>query len=333
MQFQVRMIRKEFIFEEDRPFRSCHASTLVRTKQGTLLAAWFGGTHEKHPDVAIWFSRRDTDRWSSPSKVADEAGLAHWNPVLFMAPNGWIYLYYKAGEDEQNWHTRVCLSKDSGISWTDPKVLVSGDIGGRGPVKNKPIILADGTWLAPASVEAENWDAFTDRSTDQGASWIASPLVPIDHTSFPREGVIQPTLWESRPGQVHMLLRSSCGKICRSDSTDGGKTWCAVYETDLPNNNSGIDVVKIDDQFLALIYNPVQQVGDDWGERTPLVISVSADNGRTWGSALVVEDEPGEFSYPCIIAEGRILDAAYTWNRERIVHITCQLTTLSCKEK
>lgn len=330
MEYSAILINKQFIFEEDRPFRSCHASTLVRTRRGTLLAAWFGGTREKHPDVAIWLSRQENGRWQSPVKVADEPGLAHWNPVLFRAPNGIIYLFYKAGEDVHNWHTRFCVSKDSGDSWSDPAELVPGDIGGRGPVKNKPIILSDGTWLAPASLEADYWDAFADRSTDQGMSWTASPPVPIDHTSFPREGIIQPTLWESESGRVHMLLRSSCGKICRSDSADSGKTWCAVYETGLPNNNSGIDVVKTDDQLLALIFNPVQQIGEEWGERTPLVIRVSADHGSTWGPELVLEDEPGEFSYPSIIADGNHLDATYTWNRERIVHVSCQIRSFVC---
>ena len=51
---------EEFVFTEA-PFPSAHASTIVETPGG-LVAAWFGGTREKHPDVGIWLSRHDGPR-------------------------------------------------------------------------------------------------------------------------------------------------------------------------------------------------------------------------------------------------------------------------------
>jgi predicted neuraminidase len=68
-----------------------------------------------------------------------------------------------------------------------------------------------------------SWAAWVERSEDAGKSWtIHGPIVypGIDY------GVIQPTLWETRPGQVKMLLRSTeeIGVICESTSSDDGKT-------------------------------------------------------------------------------------------------------------
>ena len=52
------LIKSEFIYNSaDVNFPSCHASTIVETPDG-LLTAWFGGTHEKNPDVGIWVARK-----------------------------------------------------------------------------------------------------------------------------------------------------------------------------------------------------------------------------------------------------------------------------------
>ncbi len=330
-------LQQEFVFEDDRPFASCHASTLVSLADGTVLAAWFGGTRESADDVAIWLSVRSSGIWSAPEEAADEEGLPHWNPVLFSPDGRRVFLYYKVGKTIPNWETRVMESPDGGRTWTEPRPLVPGDRGGRGPVRNKPIVLHDGTWLAPASVETnEYWDAFVDISTDHDASWGMSGWVPlpqkrnlsqekrvsppnpplVPESSFAGRGVIQPTLWESQPQHVHMLLRSTAGWVYRSDSTDGGRNWCAAYPTELPNNNSGIDVVQTEPGCLVLVYNPI---GSNWGERTPLSMAVSMDNGQIWQNAFVLEDDPGEYSYPAIVspAGDRVL-ITYTWRRERI---------------
>ncbi|MGB1888729.1 MAG: FG-GAP-like repeat-containing protein, partial [Akkermansiaceae bacterium] len=58
------LISEEFIFQ-NAPHKECHASTLAQTSRG-LVAAWFGGTKEKNPDVGIWSSYHDGKRWSSP---------------------------------------------------------------------------------------------------------------------------------------------------------------------------------------------------------------------------------------------------------------------------
>jgi predicted neuraminidase len=62
--------RSEFIYDRG-PYPSVHASTIEETTSGQLLAAWFGGTEEGHPDVSIWVSRYVDGMWSSGVKVAD----------------------------------------------------------------------------------------------------------------------------------------------------------------------------------------------------------------------------------------------------------------------
>jgi predicted neuraminidase len=324
-------ITRELILKEKKPFESCHASTLTILPDGNILSAWFGGTKEGADDVAIWGAVRENNSWSEPFKIADEEGLTHWNPVL-LTRDGKVLLFYKVGSKISDWYTRFKISEDSGKTWSDPVELVEGDRGGRGPVRNKVIILSNGTWLAPASTERGIWKAFADISNDEGRTWEKSneicingleynsldavkSNIPVSDQSFKGIGVIQPTLWESEPGKVHMLLRSTEGFIYRSDSEDFGRTWSNPYPTSLPNNNSGIDIARLNDGTLVLACNPV---GINWGPRTPMVLIISCDNGISWSEQFILDDGPGEFSYPAVIADGKDILLTYTWKRENI---------------
>ena len=302
----------EHIFTDERPFAQCHASTLVQLKNATFLAAWFGGTRESDADVGIWGAQRSGRQWSAPRLLAKVRDCAHWNPVLHVGEGGCVYLFFKVGEQVPDWETWVIESTDAGRSWTEPRALVPGQRGGRGPVKNKLIVLSDGTWLAGASLEQEGWDVFVDRSNDGGKTWVASGLIERDSSVFIGAGVIQPTLWESAPGQVHMLVRTTCGRVGRSDSQDGGRNWSPLYKTNLPNNNSGLDLARLKDGMLALVCNPVEK------GRTPMAVLLSTDNGRTWPRRLDLETDAGEYSYPAIISTEVGMAITYTWKRERI---------------
>jgi predicted neuraminidase len=204
------------IFDSHPEFAQGHASTIVAVDPGEFLVAWFGGTHEKHDGVSIWMSRGNGTTWDVPQKVAKIRNDPHWNPVLFNAPDGKLYLYFKVGKEIDDWETWVQTSEDKGKTWSDPQELVPGDRGGRGPVRNHLLVLSDGTWLAPASNEKNKvWNAFLDRSTDGGKTWEATPFLELDRSLIAEEGIIQPTAWESSPGNVHILMRSSGGKIAR----------------------------------------------------------------------------------------------------------------------
>jgi predicted neuraminidase len=311
--------RVDFVFGKDRPFSQCHASTVVRTSQGTLMTAWFGGTEEKNPDVSIWLSRFVNGTWSAPIRVARAQDCAHWNPVLFTVPDsGETHLFFKVGPEIPYWQTYWMSTTDNGLTWTAPKELVPGDKGGRGPVKNKPIILSDGSWLAPASTELGGWKPFADRSTDRGTTWTRSADFQRDKSVLPGVGAIQPTFWESPKGWVHALLRTAGGKVWRADSKDFGQTWGPVYATPLPNNDSGIDLLRYDDGRLYLVYNPVAK---NWGPRTPLDLAVSRDDGETWTTVAHLEDDPNldsEYSYPAIVRTREGIAVCYTYNRDTV---------------
>ena len=161
------------------------------------------------------------------------------------------------------------------------------------------------------------WNTFFDRSEDNGKTWQATPYVELDRKEITGKGIIQPTLWESKPGNVHALLRSTAGYICRTDSKDYGKTWSPAHKTNLLNPNSGIDVTQLGGDTLLLAYNPT---GEDWGSRGKLSLALSFDNGNTWSKDIVIESagKEDEFSYPALISNGNTVSLTYTWNRKKI---------------
>ena len=327
------VLHNELVMEE-LPTAFCHASTLVQLRNGGLMCCWFGGSHEGEADVAIYGARRGAEgSWSAPVKLADGVE-ANWNPVLFYGEDGVLLLYYKEGQQIASWRTMVLKSSDDGLSWSAPAELVAGDVsGGRGPVRNKPIRLASGRILAGGSTEHGIWQAFTDISDDEGATWRKSTAVAIEDLqykqgektaesdiavsaqSFYGRGVIQPSLWQSADGSVHMLLRSSEGFVFRADSEDEGESWSAAYALSLPNNNSGLDLVRLEDGKLLLVCNPVAA---NWGMRSPLSLFLSEDDGYTWEKLFDLETALGEFSYPAIIAQGEDVYISYTFDRKNI---------------
>ena len=156
-----------------------------------------------------------------------------------------------------------------GRTWAPATELVQGDkSGGRGCVKNKPLVLDNGgPVVAGASLEDGDWRAFMDVSED-GVEWEAGDVIPVADEDV---GIIQPTLWQSGERSVHAMFRSDEGHVYRADSQDGGRTWGrGAYRTSLPNNNSGLDVAKLRDGTLLLAYNPKSN-----DARYPLRISLS----------------------------------------------------------
>ena len=114
---------------------------------------------------------------------------------------------------------------------------------------------------------------------------------------------------------MQILCRSREDNIIEAYSGDNGKTWGTLSKTNLPNPNSGIDVVHLKDGRFVAVYN------DSTTKRTPLVLAVS-DDGERFRNFLTLESGEGEFSYPAMIQdrEGN-LDITYTWNRKRIKFI------------
>lgn len=314
----------EFIYPlEGRQTPQCHASTIESTPTG-LVAAWFGGTHEKNPDVGIWVSRKIDGVWTRPVEVingveSEQVRYPCWNPVLFQMTNGPLVLFYKVGPTPQSWWGMRMTSRDGGKSWSKPVKLGKDKAIGHliGPVKNPPIELDDGSLLCPSSTEHNNWRVHFERSKDGGKSWeVIGPI--HDGEKF---NAIQPSILRYKDGSMQVLCRTQESVLAESWSRDGGKTWSKPTATTLPNPNAGTDATTLQDGRQILIYNHTVRRAPFPANRNMLNVAVSND-GKSWKTVLTLERDKSEYSYPTVIQDDSgIIHVVYTWRRQTVKHV------------
>ena len=329
------VVRSEFIFERA-PFPSAHASTIVESRDG-LVAAWFGGTAERNPDVGIWVSRHGAAGWSAPVEVANGVqtdGTRHpcWNPVLFQPSGGPLVLFYKVGPSPSQWWGLARTSSDGGRTWSAAIALPAGILG---PIRAKPVevrpvpsrVEGPGVMLAGSSTEHDGWIVHMERFS---GSWTAQSLASPAawQSSGPLNakeafGAIQPTILVHSSSLLQILCRSRQRVITEAWSQDRGLTWGPMTATTLPNPSAGIDAVRLADGRFLLVSNPSPT------SRQKLEMAMSSD-GKGWRTVLVLEEEgTGEHSYPAMIqTRDGAVHLTYTWRRDRIKHVVLDAASL-----
>jgi predicted neuraminidase len=228
--------------------------------------------------------------------------------VLFQPQDGPLMLFYKVGPSPRAWWGMVRTSDDGGETWSDARRLPDGILG---PVKNKPVQLVDGAILAASSTEHDGWRVHFERSGDGGRTW--QHIGPVnDGQAF---SAIQPSILLLGGARLMALGRTRQGKVFQIASEDLGRTWGAMTASPLPNPNSGTDATTLADGRHLIVYNHTPK------GRSPLNVAVSQD-AQHWQAALVLESEPGEYSYPAVIqtADG-LVHITYTWKRQRVKHV------------
>lgn len=306
-----------------------HAANLMQLPNGDMACVWFGGTQEGIPDISIWFSRLKSgaDAWTQPVKLSDDPTRSEQNPVLFVAPDGRVWLLWTAqinGRQDTS-IVRHRISDDGGETWGPIETLITTP----GTFVRQPIVVrADGTWLLPVFVcrtepgiawVGDDDVAAVEISRDRGRTWtrteVPDSLGAVHMNIVPLDGTEMVAFYRSRWADHVRTARSH----------DGGLTWSGTENLDLPNNNSSVQAIRLADGRLAMVHNwasrldakerrlslydeiedpdagVTKQIEREslrktafWGApRAPMTLSISEDGGRRWRRALDLEEGDG----------------------------------------
>jgi predicted neuraminidase len=297
-----------------------HAANLMVLHDGVLACVWFGGSMEGKSDISIYMSTLDSqsDSWSTPVQLSNDKERSEQNPILFPAPNGDLWLLHTA-QESGNQDTAIIrrrISQDNGKSWSSTESIEGLPLGTF--VRHPIHIHSDGAWLLPVFdckiLPGEKWDGSFDesavlRSVDQGKSWkrIAIPN---------SVGCVHMSIVPATNNRLLGFFRSRWADfIYTTESIDGGLSWSSPVPTVLPNNNSSIQALRLQDGRLAMIFNESSSLnaterraslydeledsgganehpqaassGDHrrafWGApRAPMTLAISDDDGKTW---------------------------------------------------
>jgi predicted neuraminidase len=291
-----------------------HGSSVVELDDGSLLVSWYSATNEAARDSRI-FCRRSTSQglnWG-PTQIGvspGERALESWfvnkavgNSVLFQDKESVVWLFY-AAVDFGGWsgaHVDYKISRDRGRTWSESHRLTTG----LGTIpRSKPVELSPHEIFLPLSHSA--W-----RQYPCGARLQISDgkLQRVIYLALTDSSVSHPVFLAPEHERVLAYLRARGSGKLKSVLLDVLKNqWGEIRALDLPNSDSTVDALRLDDGRVLLVYN------HDGAARNPLSIAISED-GYSFRKLRDIENERGQdFSYPSLIrARDGTFYLTYTW--------------------
>ncbi len=299
------------IWEEDERWTYAREPLLRRMPDDSLVCLHYsGGPREPDDDNVELITRSYDDgaTWSAPQVLFEHPSRGVWVTELFAeagSPCAFVHTFETANH-YGDLHTYRSWTTDHGKSWSEPISLP----GGVGHVSvRQGMVLRDGAWLFPVYWQEvthgfawQRRDGRSDRRSSTGQQdWLfcCGVLRSDDegrsfrlHGSIrhPRFRLWEPNVAELGDGSLMMLMRvtgAESGALWRSDSTDGGVTWSMPHPTDIPNPSTKLTLFTHDGAVI-LLNNPNPVIG----ERKPLTLWVSHDDGATWPTQLILADHP-----------------------------------------
>jgi predicted neuraminidase len=292
------------VFGTELPNKYKHPATFDELDNGDLYLVFYGGTGEYGEDTAVYGSRlvKGASKWTEPVAIADTPDRSEGNGVIWQAPDGVVWLFYltRYGDTWSTSRIKYKISKDGAKTWSDSAMLAF-DQGMM--VRSRPIVLNDGDYLLPIyhetghdrEIVGHDTSSLFLRRNHKTGEWTETNHV------YSRIGNLQPAPVQITDDYLVAYCRRGGGYgpmkdgfVVRTESRDGGRTWSPGTDTEFPNPNSAVDMIRLTNGHLVMVYNDNNE-----GERMPLTIAVSTDGEKTWPHRRNVVNKPGDTAaYP-----------------------------------
>ncbi|MHB9032602.1 MAG: sialidase family protein [Anaerolineae bacterium] len=308
----------------------------ITLTDGRIMFAWSryeGEDWEDHAPAVI-AARCSSDggaTWEAGERVlvAREGRCNVMSVSLLRLQDGRLALWYLRKNSLQDCRPWLRTSADEGATWSEPICCIPAP--GYFVVNNDRVIqLSSGRILVPAGYHRAKLDTdemdytrgFDGRavdlfyySDDGGASWQEAP----DWIVLPRRsgsGLQEPGLIELTDERIYGWARTDLGRQYEFSSRDGGLHWSQARPSAFRSPCSPMSIKRIPASGdLLAVWNDagagIVPEPSSWG-RTPLAASVSRDDGRSWSTPRLLEDDPARgYCYTAIHFAGDHVLLAY----------------------
>ena len=283
-----------------------HSAYLETIEPGRVMVCWFSGSREWATDVHILYSVMsvETRTWEPITELVHEVAYSLGNSVVARDPTGKLHLWYIRTKRYWQDGEVVHMTSENGGNRFDSKEVMP--LPAAWLIRGRPVIRGNRVHL-PVYHETELVSAV----------WAQNLLEPNGSMGEPvgsTGGLIQPVLVAVGDNEFRGFFRNpwTPNRMHQAYSMDRGISWSRPHATNLPNPNSGIDIIALEGDLFVCVYN------DSETKRSPLSVAISRNRGIDWVKVGDLERESNEFSYPTMtMADGRIY-LAYTYKRKSI---------------
>lgn len=317
--------------------------SFIRLKNGSIMFAYteFLGDDwedDAHARITAIVSEDEGETWTG-KRVLFEKPESAKNVMSFSflrMNNGDIGAFYIIKNADSTDKIVLTRSSDEGETWSEPiDCLDCLEVKDYYVINNDRIIkLRSGRIILPLArhtVLTEHKEFMPGIicfvvSDDDGQSWYKTEQEFECPFKNNHDGYEEPGLYELADGRLWCYIRTSLGFQYDAFSNDGGITWNAPSPNMFFSSACSPMLVKNVGEYTAAVFNPVPEhilrpESEPWG-RTPYVIAVSADKGKTFKKENIFyleDDLDNGYCYPAIIeVDGGFLVAYYHSNNSGI---------------
>lgn len=286
--------------------------TFARLPDGKILYAYtqyYSTCGEDHGTARICgcVSADEGETWSAPRIMIekDEKAQNIMAPALIAMPDGKTGIFYLRKQFKPDGGL-VCMpcfrkSSDNGETWSEQCICGVPD-GYYCGINDGAVVTKSGRLLWPLSYHGQRYDVNGNctikidhvneilvlYSDDEGETWGILPGRVTSPFASTTGNFAEPGVYEHEDGSLWMWMRTGLGHQYDTLSHDGGNTWLSP-EPNLrfTSPDSPMRVKRMGD-ITAAVFNPVpynciRTDTEVWNspKRTPLVCSVSFDDGRS----------------------------------------------------